>query len=155
VYGSPVAGPVHLPTSIDIRRPPEAVWPWLVDWEELPRWMREMRAVRVIGTRREGVGVEAVATVRIGFLSTTDPIVVTRWEPPAVLEIEHLGWVRGAGYMELSPTEEGTHLFWRESLVPPWGILGRLGMAAYRRILWRTFARDLERLRDLVDEGSG
>lgn len=149
-----MTGPVQLVTSIDIRRPAEAVWPWLVDWEELPRWMREMRGVRVLGTRREGVGVEAEATVRVAGISTTDPIVVTRWEPPSVLEIEHRGWVRGVGYMELSPAEEGTHLFWRESLVPPWGLLGRIGFRVYRPLLARTFARDLERLRDLV-EGTG
>jgi uncharacterized membrane protein len=146
-----VAGPVHLVTSIDIRRPAEAVWAWLVDWEQLPRWMREMRSVRVLGTQREGVGVEAVATVRVGGVSTTDPIVVTRWEPPSVLEIEHRGWVRGVGYMELSPAEEGTHVFWRESLVPPWGFLGRVGFRVYRPLLARTFARDLERLRALVE----
>jgi uncharacterized membrane protein len=150
-----VAGPVHLVTSIDIRRPAEAVWPWLVDWEALPRWMREMRSVRVLGARREGVGVEAVATVRVGGISTTDPIVVTRWEPPSVLEIEHHGWVRGIGYMELSPAEEGTHLFWRESLVPPWGLPGRVGFRVYRPLLARTFARDLERLRDLVETPPG
>jgi uncharacterized membrane protein len=146
-----VAGPVHLLSSIDIRRPAEVVWPWLVAWEELPRWMREMRSVRVIGDRREGVGVEAEATIRVAGVTTTDRIRVARWEPPSVLEIEHLGWVTGVGYMELSPVEVGTHLFWRESLVPPWGIVGRLGMTAYRRILGRTFARDLERLRDLVE----
>lgn len=150
-----MAGPVHLLTSIDIRRPAEVVWPWLVAWEDLPRWMREMRSVRVIGARREGVGVEAEATIRMGGLSTTDRIRVVRWEPPSVLEIEHLGWVKGVGYMELSPIEDGTHLFWRESLVPPWGILGRLGMSAYRRLLGRTFAGDLERLRDLVEEADG
>lgn len=142
---------MHLVTSIDIRRPAEAVWPWLVDWEQLPRWMREMRRVRVLGTQREGVGVEAVATVRVGGVSTTDPIVVTRWEPPSVLEIEHRGWVRGVGYMELSPAEEGTHVFWRESLVPPWGFLGRAGLRVYRPLLARTFVRDLERLQALVE----
>lgn len=150
MYGS-VAGPLHITTTIEIRRPADVVWPWLVDWEGLPRWMREMRAVRVTGPRREGVGVRAVATIRVGGITTTDPIEVVRWEAPAVLEIEHFGWVKGRGYMELSPTENGTHLFWRESLIPPWAILGHLGLRLYRPLLARTFARDLERLRDLVE----
>ena len=150
MYGN-VADPLHITTTIDIRRPAEVVWPWLVDWEGLPRWMREMRQVRVLGDRREGAGMRAVATIRLGAVTTTDPIVVTRWEPPAVLEIDHLGWVKGHGYMELSPTEDGTLLFWRESLVPPWGIIGRLGLRLYRPLLARTFARDLQRLRELVE----
>lgn len=154
MYGSPVAGPLDITTSIDIRRPAEAVWPWLVDWESLPRWMTEMRDVRVLGDRREGVGVEAVATIRVAGITTTDPIVVTTWEPPAVLEIEHRGWVAGVGTMELAPIEHGTNLFWRESLVPPWGVLGRLGLRLYRPLLARTFVRDLERLRDLVEGGA-
>ena len=153
MYGT-VAGALHITSTIDIRRPAETVWPWLVGWEDLPRWMREMRGVRVLGERREGVGVEAVATIRMGGITTVDPIVVTRWEPPALLEIEHRGWVKGVGTMELSPTEDGTRVFWRESLVPPWGILGRLGLRLFRPLLARTFARDLDRLRDLV-EGDG
>ena len=150
MYGN-VADPLHITTTIDIRESAEAVWPWLVDWEGLPRWMREMRQVRVVGDRREGVGVEAVATIRIGGITTVDPVVVTGWDPPALLEIEHHGWVKGIGTMELSPTEDGTRLFWRESLVPPWGIVGRLGFRLYRPMLARTFARDAERLRDLVE----
>ena len=148
-----MAGPIHVLSSIDIRRPAEAVWPWLVDWEGLPRWMREMRNVRVVGPQREGLGVEAEATVRIGGVTTRDRIRVTRWEPPAVLEIAHLGWVTGSGYMELSPSEQGTRLFWRETLVPPWGVLGRLGMVLIRPLMRLTFRRDLRRLRALVEGG--
>jgi uncharacterized protein YndB with AHSA1/START domain len=144
--------PITITMSVEIRRPAEAVWPHLVDWEALPRWMREMRSVRVIGPQREGVGVEAVAAVRIGGITTRDPIRVTRWEPPSILEIAHLGWVRGSGYMELSPTEAGTRLFWRETLVPPLGLAGRLGLLLYRPLLARTFRRDLAILRSLIEE---
>ncbi|HEV3475777.1 MAG TPA: SRPBCC family protein [Actinomycetota bacterium] len=137
-------------TRIDIRRPAEAVWPYLVDWEGLPRWMHDARDVRVTGTR-EGVGAEAMATIRIGGITTTDPIRVTRWDPPAILEIEHRGWVKGSGYMELSPTEDGCQLFWREELRPPWGVLGRIGLVLYRPILKRTFQKDIERLKRLAE----
>jgi uncharacterized protein YndB with AHSA1/START domain len=145
--------PITITMSIDIRGGADAVWPHLVEWEALPRWMTEMRNVRVLTSHREGVGVEATATVRIGGFTTRDTVRVTRWEPPAILEIAHLGWVRGTGYMELSPTEGGTRLFWREALVPPWGILGRLGLLLYRPLLARTFRRDLALLRSLIEGG--
>lgn len=148
-----MAGPVYVLTSIDIRQPPSTVWPHLVAWEALPRWMEEMREVRLLGPRREGVGVEAEAVVRIGGITTRDRIRVTRWEPPAVLELSHLGWVKGTGYMELSPTDEGSRLFWREELDPPWGPLGRLGMLLYRPLMRRVFQRDLRRLREVAEEG--
>ncbi|HEV8572676.1 MAG TPA: SRPBCC family protein [Actinomycetota bacterium] len=137
--------------SIDIAREPGVVWPYLVDWERLNQWMLEARAFRVTGTRREGVGVEAEATVRIAGITTRDPIRVTRWEPPSVLELEHHGWVKGTGYMELTPEDRGTSLFWRESLKPPWGWLGAIGMRLVAPLMHRAFQRDLRVLREVVE----
>jgi uncharacterized protein YndB with AHSA1/START domain len=145
---------VTLTTSIRIGRPPEVVWPYLVDWERLNRWMLEARDFRLTGTQREGVGVEAEATVRIAGITTHDPIRVTRWEPPSILEMDHLGWVKGTGYMELTPEDRGSKLFWREDLVPPWGWLGVTGMRLVAPLMRRVFVRDLRVLRDLVEEGT-
>jgi uncharacterized protein YndB with AHSA1/START domain len=145
---------VFIITRIDIRRPADVVWPYLVDWEGLPRWMHDASEVRVTGSR-EGVGAEVEATIRIGGVTTKDPIRVTRWEPPAVLEIAHLGWVKGSGYMELSPTEDGSQLFWREALNPPWGVLGRIGLRLYAPMLRRTFRKDVERLKALAERQAG
>jgi hypothetical protein len=113
--------------------------------------MTEARGFRVLGDRREGVGVEAEATIRIAGITTTDRVRVSRWEPPAILEIEHLGWVKGAGYMELEPTDRVSHLFWRETLRPPLGILGRIGMRLLSRTMRRTFQRDLGELKRLIE----
>jgi uncharacterized protein YndB with AHSA1/START domain len=137
--------------SIRIAREPEVVWPYLVDWERLNRWMLEARDFRVTGTRREGVGVEAEARIRIAGITTRDPIRVTRWDPPSILEMEHLGWVKGTGYMELTPEDRGTEMFWRESLVPPWGWLGAVGMRLVTPFMRGAFRRDLSVLRDLVE----
>ena len=143
--------PVTIVTEIDLPALPAAVWPHLVDWERLGEWMREASDFRVLGEQREGVGVEAEATVRIGGIRTRDRIRVTRWEPPTILEMDHLGWVRGRGYMELNPTDEGTHVFWREELWPPLGIVGRLGLRVYSPLLRRVFRRDLRLLRAAVE----
>ncbi len=141
---------ISIITKIDIARPAEAVWPYLVDWEHLDRWMREAKDFRVIGGQREGVGVEAEATVSIAGIRTRDRIRVTRWDPPALLELKHLGWVGGTGTMELSPIERGCHLFWREELIPPWGPIGFSGMRLLTPFLKGVFRRDLRLLRALV-----
>jgi uncharacterized membrane protein len=147
---------ISILTRVEIAASAERVWPFLVDWERLDRWMLEASDVEVVGSRREGVGVEALATIRIAGITTRDPIRVTRWEPPRILEIEHLGWVRGTGSIELSPGEAGTVMVWREEYVPPWGILGRLGMLAVRGRLRGIFRRDADELRRLVEEqGTG
>jgi uncharacterized protein YndB with AHSA1/START domain len=142
---------VYLTVTIDIDTTPEKIWPHLVDWEQLPAWMQEASDVTVIGSLREGVGVQAEARVRIAGLSTRDRIRVTRWEPPAILELAHLGWVKGSGYIELTPLARGTHVFWREELIPPWGIVGSLGLRVLAPVMRRVFARDLRRLRELVE----
>jgi carbon monoxide dehydrogenase subunit G len=143
--------PMVFAMSVEIVRPPEAVWPYLVDWERLDRWMIEARDFRVIGGKREGVGVVAEATVRIVGITTRDRIRVTRWEPPRVLEIAHLGWVRGTGYIEISPIRAGTRLWWREELRPPWGWFGRAGMGLFAPLMRRAFRRDLRLLKGLVE----
>jgi uncharacterized protein YndB with AHSA1/START domain len=148
---SGLRSPVILTMSIRIQRNPDIVWPYLVDWEGLNRWMLEARSFRVTGTRREGVGVEAEATIRIAGITTRDSIRVTRWEPARVLEMDHLGWVKGTGYMELTPQDLGSTLFWRESLIPPWGWLGATGMRVVAPLMRRAFRRDLRVLRDLVE----
>jgi uncharacterized membrane protein len=142
---------ISIVNSIDIRRPPEAVWPYLVDWEHLDLWMKEARNFTVIGEQREGVGVEAQATIRIAGITTRDRVTVTKWAPPVVLEIAHLGWVRGTGYMELSPTDEGCNMFWREVLYPPWGLLGRVGLKLLGPTMRQTFELDLRQLKELVE----
>lgn len=143
---------IFITVGIDIDRPPGAIWPHLVDWENLHTWMREARDFRVVGDRREGIGVEAEARVRIAGVTSRDRIRVTRWEPPAILELAHLGWVKGTGYMELSPVERGTHVFWREELVPPWGMLGAIGLRLLAPLMRRIFARDLRLLREIVEK---
>jgi Polyketide cyclase / dehydrase and lipid transport len=129
--------PMVFAMSVEIVRPPEAVWPYLVDWERLDRWMIEARDFRVIGGKREGVGVVAEATVRIVGITTRDRIRVTRWEPPRVLEI--------------SPIRAGTRLWWREELRPPWGWFGRAGMGLFAPLMRRAFRRDLRLLKGLVE----
>lgn len=145
------ARPIEIEVAGDIGAPPETVWPYLVDWERLHRWMKEGSSFRVTSPHREGLGVEAEATIRIGGLTTTDPIRVVRWEPPQVLEVEHRGWVRGSGLMRCVRTGSGTRVEWRETLLPPLGPLGAAGLRAWRPLMQRTFRRDLELLKALVE----
>ena len=55
---------MDIETNVEVAAPPETVWPYLVDWERLGLWMEEASNFRVITSQREGVGVEARATVR-------------------------------------------------------------------------------------------
>lgn len=143
--------PVTVRTTVDLPGPRELVWELLTDWERQADWMLEMSDVVVTSDHREGVGVAALATVRIGGISTRDVIRVDVWEPPGRLGLVHEGWVRGRGDMELTSMPDGdTHLDWTESLFPPWGVLGAVGLNLFRPLLARTFRRDVLVLSELV-----
>lgn len=149
-----VLRPLILQMSIDIPAPPDEVWRWLVDWENLHLWMLEGSDFKVTSDHTEGVGVTAEATIRIAGIKTRDAIKVTRWEPPTALEIAHLGWVKGSGLLRCTPTGQGhTMLGWTETLVAPMGILGRVGIALFAPLMKRIFVRDLKALRSLVTQG--
>lgn len=148
------AGPIVLDMSIGIRAPAEVVWPYLVDWENLGRWMIEASEFVVTSPHREGVGVTSEATIRIAGITTRDAIRVSRWEPPRLLEIQHLGWVKGTGLMQCVPEWSGTRLLWRETLEPPLWMLGAAGLRAFKPLMRRIFEHDLALLKELVESKS-
>jgi uncharacterized protein YndB with AHSA1/START domain len=130
--------------------PPEVVWELITDWEHQGDWMLEASEFLVTSEHREGVGVEALATVRIGGIRTRDRVRVSVWDPPERLVIEHLGWVRGQGDLRLATVDAATRIVWRETLQAPLGIVGHLGLRVFTPLLRRTFLRDLRVLRGLV-----
>jgi hypothetical protein len=130
---------------------PDVVWELLTDWEHQGDWMLEASDFVVTSDEREGVGVEAEATIKIGGITTRDVIRVVEWEPPRHLAIEHMGWVSGRGDIYLTALGfDRTHVFWREDLEPPAGVLGAAGLTALRPLMGRIFRRDLKVLASLV-----
>ena len=147
-------GRVVIDVTADVAASPETVWPYLVDWENLGRWMKEATDFVVTSPQREGVGVTAEATVKIAGITTRDAIRVSAWEPPRILEIQHLGWVKGSGLMKCVLAKQGTSVLWRETLYPPWGIVGTLGMRIVKPLMRWVFHRDLRLLKELVESES-
>lgn len=143
--------PVVLEMAETLPGPPDVVWRLLTDWEHQDDWMLEASDFVVTSEVREGVGVEAEATIRIAGISTRDKVRVVGWEPEHRLAIEHLGWVSGRGEMFLTKLGgDRTHLFWREHLHPPLGFAGALGISAFKPVMYRIFKRDLKVLAGLV-----
>lgn len=142
---------VSVETAATMPGPPGVVWELITDWEHQDEWMLEASDFVVTTEQREGVGVEAKATINIGGIKTRDRVRVVGWEPPKRLAIEHLGWVTGVGEIHLTPLgTDRTHLFWREDLSPPLGMLGALGMTGFKPLMRRIFERDLRVLAGLV-----
>jgi hypothetical protein len=152
----PLARPVVVELSDTMPGSAEVVWRLITDWEHQDDWMLEASDFVVTGTQREGVGVEAEATVSIGGVRTRDRVRVSAWDPPRRLEIEHGGWVQGVGEIRLTPLGDGAcRLDWREELrAPSLGPVGTVGLMAFRPLMRRIFRRDLRVLRGLVRAAS-
>ena len=124
--------------------PPPVVWDLITDWEHQHEWMLEASDFEVVSAARQGIGVQAEATVTIAGISTRDKVTVIGWEPNHRLAIRHEGWVSGTGEIFLTPIgTDRTHVFWREDLAPPVGIAGAVGLTAFKPVMKRIFQRDL------------
>lgn len=143
--------PIVCEMKAELDAAPERVWKVVTDWDHLHEWMTELSGIRLLTEQRQGVGVEAEATIRVGGITTRDRVRVSVWEPGRRLVVDHLGWVSGWGEMLLTAMDDGrTYFVWIEGLVPPLGPLGAIGLRIYRPLLQRTFDRDLRLLQDYV-----
>ena len=143
--------PEPIRSMVVIDAPIERVWRELADIEGQPRWMREMKAVRVTTPGPIGVGTRGEADVRILGISVTDPVEIVEFEPPRRFAIRHEGTFKGGGVIELTPGADGrsTIVTWDETLIPP--VLPELGAAVQRPILGRIFQEDLHLFRELLE----
>jgi hypothetical protein len=129
----------------------EEAWRALLDWERQSAWMVDAAEVPVLGRRGEGIGTRvAVRTRVLGIPAFTELLEVTRWEPPARLEMAHRGAVRGTGRWWLEPEGERTRFVWVEELTlrPAW--IGDALLWIYRPIIGRLMRRSLTRLQALL-----
>jgi len=151
--GGAPADPIR--TEIVLDAPIERVWEVLADVEGQPRWMDDLKSVRMLTPPPIGVGTRAEGDIRIFGMSVIDPITITDFEPPRRFAIRHEGQFSGEGLIELVPGTDAmtTVARWTETIVPPY--LPHLAGIVLAPILRLVFQRDLANLRELVETGPG
>jgi uncharacterized protein YndB with AHSA1/START domain len=144
-------GPEPIRSIVVIDAPIEHVWDLLADIEGQPRWMHDMKAVRLDGDGTVGVGTTGEAIVRIFGVAVTDPVTITEFQPPTRFALTHDGTFKGGSVFELEAGADGTTTIvrWDETIIPP--VLPHLGAMVGTPVLASIFQADLERLRDLVE----
>lgn len=139
---------VSVEVPVDAPRP--VVWEVLTDWERQPDWMVDALAVELLTPYREGTGVTLRCPTRLLGATVDDVMRVTRWEPPARLEVVHLGRViAGTGAFELAEdaVTGGTELTWWEEIRPPLGAVGAwTARTVVGPLVARLFRRSLDHL---------
>ncbi|MFP5342632.1 MAG: SRPBCC family protein [Candidatus Limnocylindria bacterium] len=136
---------------IVIDAPIDRVWAELADIEGQPRWMHEMKAVRLLTPPPVGVGTRGEATVRVFGIAVTDPVEITEFAPPHRFAIRHEGTFTGEGLITLEAGADGTTTIvrWDETLVAP--LLPHLAARIQGPILGAIFQADLERFRAICE----
>jgi uncharacterized protein YndB with AHSA1/START domain len=147
--------PEAIRSLVVIDAPIERVWAVLADIEGQPRWMHEMKSVRILTPGRVRVGTRGEATVRVFGLATTDPVTITEFEPPTRFAITHDGSFSGGGVITLERGADGTTTIvrWEETLIAP--ALRHVAALAMGLVFGPIFQADLFRLRDLVESEPG
>lgn len=131
---------------------PAAVWAFIARWEDQARWLRDADSVRVLTSRRGGVGTRvAVRTRVLNVPLFTERLEVVGWEAPRRLVMRHRSFVRGEGTWLLEPAPGGTRFTWTEDLSLPPPLLGELALAVYRPFMRRLMAGGLADLRALIE----
>lgn len=143
--------PRPISSMVVIDAPIERVWDEIADIDGQPRWMHEMKSVRLLTPPPTRVGTRGEATVRVFGISVTDPVEVTEFAPPHRFAIRHEGAFTGSGRITLASGADGTTTIvrWDETLVPP--ILPRLGARLQAPVLGAIFQADLERFRAICE----
>jgi hypothetical protein len=125
--------------------PVETAWAGLTDWQDQTGWMLFTDVTVEPGGHRVGERLDAFT--RVAGLGFHDPMEVTRWDPPHLVEVVHLGKVvRGGGSFEVRPAPGGAWLVWVEDLDLPLGPVGALGFAVLRPGFQLMLRRSLRRL---------
>jgi hypothetical protein len=140
---------------IDVDAPPDRVFTAVTDWARQGEWMfaTDVRTVDgpaqgLHGRMAARTGVPLPGGRHVGVLDT---MIITRWEPPRLVEVQHTGRiVRGPGTIEIEPSGAGSTLVWSERLWLPYGVLGVVGYAVIRPFFVAGVRRSLRRFAEFA-----
>lgn len=143
----------HLEVRVFIEAPADVVWSILSDLPGQARWMVDVRGLAVVSERQQGEGALIDVTSELfGLPVVHDVMEITRWQPPARMDVLHRGQFHGTGSFVLAPVAGGTIFTWVEDFSPP---LGALGEFAFRLVvrphLTQVFTRSLANLKRLAE----
>jgi carbon monoxide dehydrogenase subunit G len=141
---------IHLEERVAVAAPPEAVFAAVADWERQSDWVAFTTVTAEGGPHR--VGERLLAVTKVAGVGFSDPMEVTRWEPPRRVDVRHLGRVlRGTGTFLVEPAPGGAWFVWSEDLDLPLGVAGRFGFAVVGPAFRRMLRRSLRRLARMVE----
>jgi uncharacterized membrane protein len=144
--------PSHIETSVSVLRPPQELYSFWRNFENLPRFMRHLESVRNTGDGRS----HWIARTPVGSRVEWDAEVIEEregqllsWQSVPGSQIHNAGSV----LFEPMPADRGTMVRVSFDLVPPGGAAGRLAAKALGPITRQQVHEDLRRFKNLMEAG--
>ena len=134
--------------SIDISRPPEEVFPWLLEEDKVPQWTSDLDAYSVNGPLGEGTHVVQMLSIAGGLKLDLE---ITRYDPPRGAESRaETNGVKLTIAYELTPNGGGTTL--TQSLdAKAGGITARMLIPVVQGRLEKKLTEDAGRLKAVLE----
>jgi uncharacterized protein YndB with AHSA1/START domain len=134
--------------SIELAQPPEAVFPWLLDEDKVPRWTSDLARYEQDSPLRAGAHVKQV--LEIGGSEFALDLELIRYEPPRAIETRtSTNGVKIVITYALTPNGGGTRL--TQTLEGKASSLtARMVMPVVQGRLEKKIAGDLARLREVL-----
>lgn len=137
--------------SIEVSQPPEAVFPWLLEEENVPRWTSHLETYEQLTSGPLEPGSRVRQTIELSSSRVSVEIEVVRYDPPRGAEARfNTNGVQVINVYALEPAGAGTRV--TQSLdAKPTSFGARMLIPIVQPRLERKLTEDLERLRALLD----
>ena len=136
--------------SVEVAQPPDAVFPWLLEEDKVPRWMGNVESYELLGGGGLSAGSRLRQTIELSGSRVSFELEVLRYEPPREAEARFAtNGVEVVNVYTCEPAGAGTRL--TQSMDAKPGSLGaRVLIPVVQPRLERKLTEDLERLKALL-----
>jgi hypothetical protein len=140
--------------SIEINAPVEKIWPYLFEPEKVLQWCSTYKKFEFTSAQQGGVGTPLYIEEQAGGGLTKMQFEITEWQENTQLGLR---MVSGASYksylqqLSLQPIPSGSRFTFKEEIILPYGVIGRLIGLLAERMSAATLDKMLLKLKALVE----
>jgi uncharacterized membrane protein len=140
--------------SVDVAQPPDAVFPWLLEQDKVPRWMSHVEEYQQLDGAPLSTGSRLRQTIELSGSRVSFELEVLRYDPPRAAEARfETNGVEVVNLYALEAAGAGTRLTMSMDAKPT-KFSARMLIPVVQPRLERKLTEDLERLRALLDGGA-
>lgn len=143
---------LHVQKAITINRPPEEVYGFWRDFQNLPRFMKHLESVQVTGERRSHWRTKAPAGTTVEWdaeIINDEPNHLIAWQSVEGADVDNSGMVRFIP----APHGQGTEVHVQIHYNPPGGVIGAAVAKLFGEAPDQQMQDDLRRFKQVLETG--